>query len=224
VVGAAPALGGLIEVFAGAVADGAERLIGRGSAPTVTSSGEVVYVKDGGGIVAVPLAGGEERALATPPGNVMYMRASSIDGAIHARVAHDNFEEGWRIPLDGKPPEKEDCFTEPLAGGWRFFSSCVTGHMFVVPSGEDMHGPHARQLPSDAHPAVAADGTLVIYLPDRGDIVREDPATGVDTLLQHTPDEIQRIAPSPDGHTLFYTKYVGNVRRMLITNFGDHAR
>ncbi len=218
-------------VVAVPLASGEERVLGEGCIPTLSADGrEVIFTtRDGSrtSIWAQPLGGGARRLLAEDPGRISVLRVGP-DG-IHVTRALEGASEAWHLPPGGARLEREapapiNLVLPSPRGGVRIALSPGTagpGVGRVIAAGRPLDDAKAPTLPMQ-YVAWDASGTSFVYW-DGAAVRRYTLATGEDKSLLAEKD-LQGLAVSSDGWTLYFATPVGHVRRHVIDNFADRPR
>jgi sugar lactone lactonase YvrE len=108
--------------------------------------------------------------------------------------------------------------------GWTAARGCQEGgRLWLFPPGGPLDQSRGRPLEAAAfHWAV--DGRSLVYVEkNRSRTRRYLLDSGRDQILTPCYDTLS-LALSPDGNTLYTAETVGQVRRTMITNFGDRPR
>ncbi len=221
------------EIAAVPLGDGDRRKIADGDTPALTPDGDTVAwsVADGGAtrLYAAPRTGGAPREIATVPGRVLDLRAAA-DGTLHLSRTGDQGLEAWRVPLAGGAPEREAPAPFALVvpaprGGWRVAVAASAGTVrtgVVVPPGRPLALDPSLRTVELRLVAWDASGASFVYW-DGAALHRFTVGTGEDRPLGAEKD-LEGLAVSPDGATLYVSSAVGHVRRHLVDNFADRPR
>ncbi len=214
---------------------GAERTLVQGQTPAVSPDGRVIFYSVAGSptrVLAVPRAGGTPRPV-TEISQPIRQLGAGPDGQLHMWVIGNNGSEAWRAPLSGGAPEREApapwAWIVPApAGGWRLAIAIdgvrATRHFW--PPGAGLDDPPARVRGPDSRGwgVWDANGQSVVHVVG-SKVGRFFPASGEDVVLFDTgTGNIQSVAVSPDGNTIYLPEIVSHTRRKLVINFGERPR
>jgi hypothetical protein len=227
--GAALLLSGEDEVAILTVRDGVQRTLTAGRRPSLAPDGREIFFLRGSGeateVWSIP-TGGEAPRLR---GRVAYaLQVHAGRDAVHVAVAREGYH-AWRLPLDGGPPAREAAATVAAVvpspdGGWVLVERRANGadSDLVVPAGAPLDDPRAVRV-TWRQPHWGANGALHGY--EDGTVKALVPATGVVRAVMAID-----LAPtdswvvSLDEETVYRTVPEPQMRRMMITNFGDRPR
>jgi predicted Ser/Thr protein kinase/dipeptidyl aminopeptidase/acylaminoacyl peptidase len=201
-----------------------ERELARGEALFVSTSGDVVFRDndDRKRLLAIPLAGGPIRTLATLPAPILDA-AGGADG-VHVELDR-NDGEAWLVDANGHAaPEGVAGLVMPAPrGGWRVVrltTGTAVRLRFIAP-GRALDDPaFERNNAAWGQPAWVDDRQLAYC--DVDTCRRLDVVSGRDLESTHivAPDR-QPITVSADGKRWFSASPVGHVTRHLIANFAE---
>jgi hypothetical protein len=183
--------------------------------------GEQIVYSTGKDVYSTPLAGGDARKLGTAPGQIVGLTVG--DGQVYLRLAVGETRRVAHMPLAGGDsemisPETISYVVPAPSGGWR---------VVVQPGFEAFLVGEGEALDSKAHPigkginfAWAPDGQSMFSMGMQG-VVR----VGLDGTRTPILDEpVFKVALSPDGQTIYYSREQGRAYRVRMLNFADRPR
>jgi sugar lactone lactonase YvrE len=212
-------------------ADGSERVLGEGRFANFSSDGaEVLWLDPARRLVAVPRAGGALRVLAQVDHAVRFMVVTE-DGMAYVIPEDANVRaQGVAVAggvLRDLPLAAPGTFIGQMRGSVRIAvcRSCAQ-RFHLLPAGATLDDPRAWPVPQDGY-VWGADAAGGVFWLRGTEVHRVDVAAGKDALVAHLQPGQNNMtregAVAPDG-TIYFSAVQGQVRREIITNFGDRPR
>jgi hypothetical protein len=200
---------------------GAPRKIANAEYATLVPDGSELIYATGKEIFAVPAAGGDARRLGEAPASIVGLAAD--EETIWLRLTLGDQRRVGRIPRAGGAAE----LVEPTSI-LHVIPAPKGGRRLVIQTGFEgfLVGP-GEVLEDKSHPV--GKGLNFVWAPDGGSVFE----VGMQGVTRVTPDgqharvldePVFKVALSPDGETIYYSRSAGRVERVRMLNFADRPR